>query len=225
MDPNRLDDLAKVVASTSSRRQALKAFGASALAFMFAGIRGGGAEAHHDAPCRDDGDNCRSNAECCSRVCLDFHCGCPEGQLACQGECVAQCRPPKVLNPLTCTCDCPPDFSQCGDTCCGPDQVCRQGQCVAANLCAPAAGCGLTPQCGSDPSCICFSTVEGLGFCHRVQSCSGLQECTTSLDCPPDHPACVVTCCGPQAVCIQPCVPGLQAIGLSSDGPTTGGRR
>jgi hypothetical protein len=76
-----------------------------------------------------------------------------------------------------------------------------------SHICSPAGSCGTTPQCGVSGACVCFLTVDGFGFCHLPESCAGLPSCNSTLDCPTGQ-ACVVTCCGPQSICIQPCPPG-----------------
>lgn len=96
--------------------------------------------------------------------------------------------------------------------CCGP-QPC---------LTCPGGTCLSLPSCG-DPGCVCFSTVEGNGFCHLPQACEGLPSCASSANCP-DGWACVsVTCCGGGAICIRPCfVVGGAAVSPFSQ--PTGGR-
>jgi hypothetical protein len=227
MDPNRLDDLAKAVASTSSRRQALKAFGASAVAFLFAGIRGGGAEAHHDPPCRDAGSNCRSNAECCDRVCFDFHCGCPDGLVVCQGECVRPCPATFVLNPTTCACECPPGTEECQGTCvlecpAGQTRNPQTCECESPPVACEEFQCGDTAiLCGETGECLCTRSVEGLSTCGSNFTCGATPTCTSSAECVAQGflfcQAQGTGCCG--QVCVPAC--GTSAVfSATSLGPT-----
>src|SRR5919109_4936913 len=90
MDEQRFDDLSRKLATSVSRRQAVKILGATALGGLGALIGARGAYAHQ---CRSIGDTCRSNAECCERVCIDFHCACPGGTELCPStnECLPAC--------------------------------------------------------------------------------------------------------------------------------------
>src|SRR5688500_9243708 len=107
MDPKSFDELSKSLATSVSRRHAIRIIGTTAatgVAALF-GARSG--FANHNHPCRDAGSTCRSNAECCTGVCRDFHCACAPGTVLCQGECVPACVPPRVFAMQTCTCECP----------------------------------------------------------------------------------------------------------------------
>lgn len=69
----------------------------------------------------------------------------------------------------------------------------------------PGGTCSSLPSC-QDPGCVCFQTVEGRGFCHLPQSCSGLARCSSSSNCPAGWACVSVTCCvGSGAICIRPC--------------------
>jgi hypothetical protein len=76
-----------------------------------------------------------------------------------------------------------------------------------SHVCSPGGICGAVSTCGATGACVCFLTVENRGFCHLPESCGGLQSCSSTLQCPTGM-ACVVTCCGAQAVCIQGCPAG-----------------
>src|SRR5688572_21665975 len=105
MDDRRFDELSRTLATTTvSRRQAVRLVGAAAIGGVTALFGARGAAAHHNARCRDIGDNCRSNAECCDGVCTDFHCVCPSGTQLCPStnECLPACPFPRVFNPGTC---------------------------------------------------------------------------------------------------------------------------
>jgi hypothetical protein len=80
--------------------------------------------------------------------------------------------------------------------------------------------------CDGDLGCVCFLTVENTGFCHRGQSCEGLQSCDSSADCPAGYACSIATCCGPEQgqICIQPCA-GTQGLReRDGSGPTTVGQ-
>src|SRR5437764_9345527 len=62
MEPNQFDEFAKALATTTSRRQVLKAFAASAAGGLLA-LSGVGEVA---AKCKDNGHQCAKNEHCCS---------------------------------------------------------------------------------------------------------------------------------------------------------------
>jgi len=153
VDERQFDELSKAFASSTSRRGALKLLFATAAggALSLVGARGAGAR-----QCRDIGQACRSNADCCSRFCPSdtYVCSCPAGFEACQGNCVPTCPGQQVLDPLTCTCGCPPGTTSCGgSTCCvNGQQICFQGSCRPACQqgtfpCGPAACCQQGQTC------------------------------------------------------------------------------
>lgn len=184
MDDQQFDQLSKSLATSVSRRQAMKILGATAAGGMAALFGARGASAHHNANCRDFDDNCRSNAECCTGACINFHCGCAEGTVICQDRCVPVCTPPRILDPDSCTCECDPAIicppprlldpqtcqcacpagtTPCGQTCCPPGTFCQNGVCVQGvpcgnELCNPA-----TEFCCPFPIPNC---------CGRNQQCS-----------------------------------------------------
>jgi hypothetical protein len=183
MDEERFDDLSKKLATSVSRRQAVKILGATAVGGLGALFGARGAFAHHNAQCRDLGANCRSNAECCTGVCMDFHCACPSGAVICADECVAcppsqilnpqtcqcecnpaiVCGPFQTVNPQTCECDCVPGTLECGqNACCTPNQVCRNGTCVNTVICGPTL-------CPVDQ--VCCPGFTGLQCCGLNQQC------------------------------------------------------
>jgi hypothetical protein len=99
--------------------------------------------------------------------------------------------------------------------CCG-DEPCRT---------CPGGTCGALPSC-QDPGCVCFQTIEGTGFCHLPQSCTGLASCASSANCPAGWACVSVTCCGSSPICIQPCfaVSGARAQSRARPtGPMTDG--
>jgi hypothetical protein len=165
----RFDDLTKELAAAKSRRQALRILAAGAAGGMLSLFGPRQAAADHNAQCRDLGDNCRSNAECCGGgVCVDFHCVCPRGTVACQDQCVPVCTPStnpcrrNVLNPNTCRCESQPvDGAPCSTgRFCDATGICRGGTCQTAT-CATGRVCSTFPfracrQTGANPTrCDC----------------------------------------------------------------------
>jgi hypothetical protein len=181
--------------------------------------------ANEGQPC-DDGNACTGGETCQGGECTgggDISCN--DGN-ACTDD---SCDPATgcINTPITCD-----DGDPCTEDRCDPatgcvnepvicpvGQACLEGECVG---CAGGTCDNLPLGCDDDPVCICFITTEGTGFCHRSEPCAGLQTCTTSDDCPADHPACsTATCCGTVHVCIRPCL-GTSSIASFDDGPMTG---
>ena len=73
---NKFDELAKELAQSVTRRQALKRFsvGLAGMALAWFGLAGK-AEASGGG-CGRYGNGCKSYAECCSGICLNGKCGC-----------------------------------------------------------------------------------------------------------------------------------------------------
>jgi hypothetical protein len=187
MDEQRFDELSKKLATSVSRRQALRIMGTTAVGGLGALFGARGAFAHHNAQCRDVGDNCRSNAECCDRVCLDFHCVCPGGTVLCPGtnECLPECSGPRVFNPDTCQCECPEGTSACGEfSCCAPDSPC----------------CGSTFCCPPQTTCC-----VGSGFltcCPPGYTCNQQQGCLPAFCQTPGQSCFVTSQCGQGCTCV-----------------------
>lgn len=178
------DELAKDLARGVSRREALRRLGGGMAGAMLASLGVGRAWGQGNSDCAHFCDSVyppgRQRGECKSDA--------AHGQGICQ-----QCGPaaPPGHGPLCGTFGNP--------VCCDSGQLCVNGLCN--NVCTPGAfGC----NGGSD--CFCNGmTIEGFPFCHRLQSCEGLQTCTPTLQCPVGY-ACAYTTCRPEAVCIRPCL-------------------
>jgi hypothetical protein len=169
LDERQFDELTKVFARRTSRRGALRALvgAGTAGAVTLLGTRSASAR-----QCRDLGQACRSNADCCSRFCPSdsYVCSCPGGFEACQGTCLPTCPGQLVRNPSTCECACPPGTTACAnDTCCiDGQQICFQGSC------RPACPQGTFP-CGS------------AACCQQGQACNGFScgfFCSNGTFCP-----------------------------------------
>jgi hypothetical protein len=187
----------------------------------------------------DDGDACTTDrCDPATGACIHDPVNCDDGDLCTEDSCdpAVGCVhvPVNCDDGNACTNDrCDPATGACIHDpviCPGLGEICADGVCTT---CAGETCDFIVPGCDpTDPGCFCFDTVEGTGFCHCNESCEGLQTCSASSECPADHPACVVTCCGAQAVCIRPCsaaggtcvFPGLTAASVAGAPTTTGGR-
>jgi hypothetical protein len=173
MDPTKFDEFTKVLATQTSRRQALKAvakaFAATALGTLLAQNGIGVASATN---CQPLGHNCGADEQCCSHFCdhSTHVCGCPFGttqcgSVCCNGCCAAdgtcgtiingQCCPAsKVCNqPSTGLICCPGNFTCCGDTCCDSilnmcciDNAGRGRCCLPGQVCCSVSVCCLPGQ-------------------------------------------------------------------------------
>lgn len=130
MDPTKFDALTKALATSTSRRQALKTIAATTIGSIL-GLGGIGTAF---AKCKDTGHNCSKDEHCCSKVCCNGKC-CAPGLVCNNGQCVTPCE---GLG-LPCTSD-----SQC---CSG---FCSSTICGGAGVC-----CGVLTPCTSDSDCCC----------------------------------------------------------------------
>lgn len=180
MDHTTFDNLARIFATTRSRRQVLKGLFASATggAVLAAGFARNLESAAAQDCTPDDGD-CSSDDECCSGSCDDsgtcvtpadtcIEDGglCQAGRYCCSGE---DCAPGGHC-PITCT----PD-----DEACTSDDECCSGACDGDS------GICFTPQ---------NSCIEDGGLCQAgLYCCSGL-DCAPGGHCPitctPDNGTC-----------------------------------
>src|SRR5262245_32752409 len=184
MDPAKFDELTKVLATASSRRQALRRIGGilggTALAGLFPGVA------------LADNSAC---AHCCSTV---FG-----GDTPAQAQCTSDaahhtglcytCGPasPGGTQPICCqenpdgTCT-----SYSSATCCSSDQICSNGQCVTPTTTTP-------PPAQFQATCVCN---DGTVL---------TQGCTDFTSCKEDAGGCFKALCvshgGPQSFSCQPC--------------------
>jgi hypothetical protein len=86
MDSTKFDDLTKVLATSTSRRQALKTIAATTLGGIL-GLSGLGS-ALAAQKCRGLGSRCTHGEQCCSNYCANNVCACPPGLTNCNGTCV-----------------------------------------------------------------------------------------------------------------------------------------
>lgn len=160
---SRFDVLAKALASSGSRRDALRRIAGITSAAVLASFGYGCGSDAVTGPqtmgryvpsfargrCKKVGQKCRENDECCSDFCDPFsgYCSCPSGSVVCpgSGQCVPACSPPFVLNPDTCQCECPANSFACGGvTCCVTGTDCCGNICT--NLQTDVQNCG---SCGT----------------------------------------------------------------------------
>jgi len=212
MDSSKFDQLTKAIATATSRRQALKAIGAS----VVGGILGLGGVGTALAMCKGIGVKCSQSKECCVGYCdpSTFTCTCPIGTVLCGDHCVSNvCPDGQTFDSSSCQCTCSGGLTACGSTCidtssdpnncgscghhCPPDAACVNGTCV----------CSLgNTACGG----ICTNLLidnNNCGSCGHV--------------CPPDSVcenatcACLTVVCGGH--CCPPCPVGEVPVCLISE--------
>jgi hypothetical protein len=202
MEDEKFDQLTKKLALPLSRRGALKAVVASAVAGVAFRFGGGQAEA---AGCIPIGSPCSSDVPCCpgsvrttnaaSNTCV---CACPDSQQACGPCCcptgtvcntdVGTCVCPNTNPPLPVTC-----YVNGKPTCCPPPQICNvDGRCICPDKRVPCPG---VPCCPTGEQC-----------------CPGVPGncCPVGLRCFPANTP------GSHAQCL--CPNGLPPCGKTSDG-------
>lgn len=172
MEPSRFDELTKALATSTSRRQAIKTIAATTLGGMlalsgigpaFAKCKGSGSKCHHAKQC------CGTMSGCCGGTCTDLssdrnNCGscgkvCPPTQVCSGGQCGCPPGRTKLCNG-TCV------ISSCASSGCPNGCTCTQDEAAGNYYCANLSGGGST--CTSD--CDCPSgqfCINGLptGFC------------------------------------------------------------
>jgi hypothetical protein len=179
---SRFDALAKALAQSGSRREALKrlAGAAAAAALTVVGISCApddlvGPKGRATRPlfangrCKKNDHKCRENDECCSGLCdpLTGYCTCEAGKITCpaSGQCIPACGALEVLNPNTCLCECEPGTTSCGSTCCPTGTICCNGDCqvpCGGNCCPPGTQC-----CGTTCTSL-LSDPNNCGICGRI---------------------------------------------------------
>lgn len=196
MEDQRFDEIARLLAGQTSRRQALKALAATTVGSLL-GLRAFG-DVVAAKSCTPNGRHCSAKTQCCSGFCDST-----TGKCGCQaGVCNASCPCPSGQTCLNGTCC---STSQvCGSTCgCPAGQVCQNGACVTATCPANNDFCNLSVSCGTSANgdaCYCATDVSGSAVCIAVGSdtlnaCSG---CTSDADCATfgDYICVTGSCCG-----------------------------
>jgi hypothetical protein len=140
---NRFDALAKALAESSSRRDALRRIAGAAAAAVLASVgvscdpggvagpRAGSVRALFGAGtgrCKKLAHKCRQNSECCSGFCDPFTgvCACSAGNVVCPAtdQCIPACEPGFTLNAVTCQCECLGELCGDGPLCCIEGTTC-----------------------------------------------------------------------------------------------------
>ncbi len=151
-----------------------------------------------DESCTDDGICVQCTPDCTGRECGDNGCG---------GTCAPGCG-----DFSTCSDDglCVCDNLACGDSCCAPDEVCRNDECVTIE-------CNCNFACDRDLGEICDSGVHQCVIgappvncqddcdCYQGESCvsgvceqTGVHHCTIDEECGQDE-KCIYNCCVPKS--------------------------
>src|SRR5436189_251518 len=169
MEPTKFDNLTKALATSTSRRQALKTIAATTLGGIL-GLSGLGT-AFGATTCHRNGLGCDTNSQCCSNYCANGEkCTCPPAP-ACNSYC--PCPSGETCVSGACTCgsagDCPNGQNCCNGVCvneqtdvnncgscghvCASGQVCQNGTCVTP--CTANGGtCSASSNCCSG---FCFN--------------------------------------------------------------------
>lgn len=203
----RLDELARALATPMPRRRALRLFGATFAGMWLTGFR----------PPRALADRCSGQKICVPGNENCFPTCCPAGRLCCAG-------PPNPSSPSGCVtnphcCDpCDPAQSQClGDGSCGPGPIasscrCPAGQVKCGKTCCCPAGqvkCGKTCCRKDDQVCaeIRLSKRRPLLPKQCLRRCRSIERtCPGNLlsgrCCPRDQECCDGECCDYGEVCV-----------------------
>lgn len=156
MSDDRFDELSKALAKTTTRRQAVKVVGATALAGALSLV--GAREAGAQGRCKKNGSPCRTDYECCSFFCPPGtgRCACPPGAQICPKRagrpterCVF-CGSGQELDPDTCECVCGEGTTPCGDfECCTAEQECCSSTYYGYEFffCCPAGTACVNEEC------------------------------------------------------------------------------
>jgi hypothetical protein len=211
MESSKFDALTKALATSTSRRQALKTLAATTFGGILA-LSGIG-QVFAENTCKPP---CLAGQKCCGGKCLDTnkdpnHCGdcnvvcksglcvnglcCPPGAVKCGNSCCSFtcCGSNTCVNTQTDVKNC----GACGNVC-GNNQTCKNGQCV--NNCVqlsngtcvtPCSPSGTNCPCGE---CICNTHDRTVLYCHN-NSIGG--DCTSDSQCPEgSFCSCVGFCIG-----------------------------
>lgn len=218
MDGSQFDQLARALATGTSRRRVLKRLvgGAAAGALALVGARSE-VDAAHGRPA---GATCLVDLHCASGFCdpRNRRCVCPPGQTACGGGCIPACRPldqchaAGVCEPATGQCTNPPkpDGAPCddGDACTRTD-TCQAGVCEGTDpvLCTALDECHVAGTCNpSTGQCSNPNAADGTP-CSDANACTSGDACHagvcgggSSPVCSTDNP-CLEAYCDPSGGC------------------------
>jgi hypothetical protein len=203
---DRFDDLARKLAQPRTRRGALRAAagGIGGLLLGAFGLKASGAEAGPRVnPCTKwctDNFSSRADRAACQTAAAN-------GEGPCY-ECGAAAPP-----------DSPPF---CNGVCCGENEECVDGECVATCEHDDAQGdCSGQLTCNDSPgTCGCSRTWDDGVFCHQFTSCGSVTDCSTDADCPAGY-QCAYSCCS-GLKCLPECgtVTAAAAVTGAMSGPS-----
>ena len=190
MQPSNFDELTKALASSTSRRQALRVIVTTSVGGLL-GLTSISTAFGKNSPCHRNGTACSANAKCCSNFCLRGKCRCPAAP-----TCNSVCPCPSGQTCVNGACC--PSANVCGSgagaTCgCPNGQVCLNDECApcitAENICTGNSTCcsGICCQGTASTAICCASgqTCLSNGTCVRnCDSCTNPCACySTRLFC------------------------------------------
>ena len=177
MNPSNFDELTKALATSTSRRHALRLIATATIGGLF-GLGGIRMAFGRNSPCHRNGTACSANQKCCSNYCVKGKCTCPPAP-TCNSVC--PCPSGQTCHNGSCC----PTGDVCGPSCgCPTGQVCLNDACApcitAGNICDVNSNCcsGICCQ-GNAPTAIC---------CGSGQTCLANGTCASNCD------ACVGPC-------------------------------
>ncbi len=159
MNSNHFDDFTKALASSTSRRQALRTLIGTATAGLLA--LSGMEKVFAKPGCISDGKHCNAKTVCCSGYC---------------DPATQTCSPAPTTTTTTTTTSAPTTT-----TTTTPAPTTTTTTTVSPAICSsPYPACDNVKNCGSNGSCYCLQSVEGTIFCSSGGTCA---FCNSSQDC------------------------------------------
>ena len=136
-DNASLDDLARDLATSTSRRQALRVLAAAAGGLL---SLGGAVPAVAERRCRRVGEKCKQSTDCCVGTCCGGVC-CADGQICQQGRCVDPPPPLGGPNREICVCNDGSILNICATLDCNNS---AQQDAICGSACAALGGIAAT---------------------------------------------------------------------------------
>jgi hypothetical protein len=209
----RIDTIARLTA-TQPRRPLLAGITAAVAAALL------GLHPHHAlAACKNPGQKCVKNQDCCDGArCKQDRCECKGSRDACGNDCVKlntdekhcgrcskKCRAGETCRDGKCE-------GPCGGRTCDATEECIGGVCTM-----PGGGClvgngsctsGDSITCNGQNSCFCLQSTEGTTHCGDLTVAnSTCGQCQSSADCASFGAGvfCNASCCSQGGRCVPPC--------------------
>jgi hypothetical protein len=221
MESHRFDILTRHLGAAGSRRQALSAFVAGAIAHVFWQME------HNEAAakCKGYKGRCTSKSSCCSHDGLRCH----RGRCRCKKQGWKRC--PGSADDCTFVKADPSNCGACGHECPAETPCCINGSCQETCGGSCCADCFVellandTPKPNSEICCpgggstICSSDKDQLS---DDRCCWPDQQCVAGECCSDGHQGAVIcggTCCPSAACCNGACCPDGQVCGIGPEGP------